>query len=145
MKPKERVLAALDHRATDRTPTDITMDELVPPLEAALRRHFMVKDVEAVRMPLQFSAARMDPRRLKARYGSNLCFYGGVDIQHTLPYGTPEEVRAEVRDLIGALGKDGGYILAPSHSLLDDVPVANVPAMYGEAQHYHVDSNWGTV
>lgn len=94
-----------------------------------------------VLMPLQFRAARMDPTELKARYGRCLCFYGGVDTQHTLPYGTAAEVRTEVRRLIEILGADGGYILASSHSLLDDVPLANVLAMYNEACRYGTGTN----
>ena len=96
-------------------------------------------------MPLQFRVARMDPRELKARFGRDLCFCGGVDIQHTLPHGTPEDVRAGVGNLIDALGEDGGYILGPSHSLLDDVPVTNVLAMYDEARHCHTHCNGGKV
>ena len=88
-------------------------------------------------MPLQLRAARMDTLKLKSRYGHNLCFYGGVDIQRTLPFGTPQEVRAEVRHLIDTLATQGGYILASSHALLDDVPLANVLAMYDEARGYH--------
>ncbi|MDI7276337.1 MAG: uroporphyrinogen decarboxylase family protein, partial [Anaerolineae bacterium] len=61
-------------------------------------------------MPVQPSAVGMDPARLKAEYGRDLCFYGGIDVQHTLPYGSPTEVRAEVRGRIETLGRDGGYI-----------------------------------
>jgi uroporphyrinogen decarboxylase len=86
--------------------------------------------------PLQFSAAGMDPRKLKDEYGRSLCFYGGIDIQHTLPYGTAEQVRAEVRQRIEVLAEGGGYILGPAHSLMDDVPVANVLAMYDEARRH---------
>ena len=87
--------------------------------------------------PLQFSARGMDPKRLKAEYGRSLCFYGGVDIQHTLPYGITGQVRSEVRERVEVLGKGGGYILGPAHSLMDDVPVANVLAMYDEARRHH--------
>jgi uroporphyrinogen decarboxylase len=82
---------------------------------------------------LQLTAAGMDPVKLKSEYGRDLCFCGGVDVQRLLPYGTAEEVRAEVRHLIDTLGKDGGFILGPSHSLMDDVPLENVLAMYDEA------------
>ncbi|MDI7276336.1 MAG: uroporphyrinogen decarboxylase family protein [Anaerolineae bacterium] len=85
-------------------------------------------------MPLQFRAAGMDARKLKAEYGRHLCFHGGIDVQHTLPHGTPEEVRAEVRERIEVLGRGGGYILASAHGLLDEVPTVNVLAMYDEAQ-----------
>ena len=86
--------------------------------------------------PLQFSAVGMDPVKLKRKYGRNLCFYGGIDIQHTLPHGTPQQVRAEVRERVDVLGKDGGYILGSAHSLMDDVPTRNVLAMYDEARCY---------
>jgi uroporphyrinogen decarboxylase len=85
-------------------------------------------------MPLQFRAVGMDAGLLKREYGRDLCFYGGIDVQHTLPYGTAEEVRAEVRERIDVLGENGGYILASSHALMDDVPAANVLAMYDEAR-----------
>ena len=83
---------------------------------------------------LQFSAKGMDARSPKSEFGRDLCFCGGVDVQQLLPHGTPEQVRAEVRSLIDTLGEDGGYILGAAHSLLDDVPVENVLAMYDEAQ-----------
>jgi uroporphyrinogen decarboxylase len=92
---------------------------------------------------LQFSARRMDPRSLKAEFGQDLCFCGGVDVQQLLPHGTTEQVRAEVRLLIDTLGKGGGYILGPAHSLLDDVPVENVLAMYDEARRYRSSRSSG--
>jgi uroporphyrinogen decarboxylase len=85
---------------------------------------------------LQLTAKGMDPVKLKSEFGQDLCFWGGMDVQQLLPYGTPEEVRAEVRHLIDTLGKGGGYVLGSSHSLLDDVPLENVLAMYDEAQRY---------
>ena len=87
-------------------------------------------------MPLQFSAVGMDAARLKREYGRDLCFYGGIDVQHTLPFGSPGEVRAEVRERIDVLGRDGGFILSSSHGLLDELPTANVLAMYDEARRH---------
>lgn len=87
-------------------------------------------------MPLQFSAVGMDAAQLKREYGRDLSFYGGIDVQHTLPRGTPEEVRAEVRERIDILGQGGGFILASSHGLLDELPTENVLAMYDEARRY---------
>jgi len=83
--------------------------------------------------PVQPGAAGMEPGELKARFGERLSFHGAIDVQHTLPEGTPEEVRAEVRARFGDLGAGGGYVLAPSHNLQPDVPTANVLAMYDEA------------
>lgn len=82
---------------------------------------------------LQFDAAGMDPADLKGRYGDRLCFEGGVSVQHTLPHGSAEDVRAEVRNLIATLGADGGYILGPSHCIQAGTPPENIAAMFDEA------------
>jgi uroporphyrinogen decarboxylase len=76
--------------------------------------------------------AAMDPPEMKRRFGSQVTFYGGVDVERTLPFGTPEEVRAEVRERAATLGKGGGYILQTSHTILWDVPLENLTA-YVEA------------
>ncbi len=80
--------------------------------------------------PVQADAAGMDPAHLKAEFGDRLSFHGGIDIIQTLPKGTPEAVRAEVRERIDVLGRDGGYILASSHHIQSDTPLENVFAMY---------------
>lgn len=84
--------------------------------------------------PIQPLARDMDPTRLKAEFGTHLCFDGGIDTQALLPNGTPGDVRAEVRRMIDQVGRDGGYILAGSHTLQADVPIANVVAMIEEAK-----------
>lgn len=71
---------------------------------------------------------------VKAQYGDRLTFYGGVDVERTLPHGTPQEVRAEVLERAERLGSGGGYILQSSHTILDDVPMDNIVA-YIEACH----------
>jgi uroporphyrinogen decarboxylase len=86
---------------------------------------------------LQFSAEGMDAGALKAHYGDRLCFEGGVSVQTTLPFGTPDEVRAETRHLIRTLGRGGGYILGPSHAIQAGTPPENVWAMFDEALHPH--------
>jgi uroporphyrinogen decarboxylase len=84
--------------------------------------------------PLQTSASGMDPARLKKEYGERIAFWGGgCDVQRTLPLGQPREVREEVRRRIEILGEGGGYVFAPIHNILADVPPENVAAMYGEA------------
>jgi uroporphyrinogen decarboxylase len=80
--------------------------------------------------PIQPRAAGMEPERLKGAFGDRLTFYGGVDTQDLLPHGTPEEVRAATQDLIRVLGENGGYILSAAHTLQEDVPAANIIAMY---------------
>jgi len=80
--------------------------------------------------PLQPRAAGMDLARIKAEFGDSLSFHGAVDIQHTLPHGTPDEVRAEVRERCELLGRGGGYICTSAHYLQADTPLANIIAMY---------------
>lgn len=88
-------------------------------------------------MPVQLGAKGMDASFLKREYGKDITFWGGVDTQHLMPFATPEEVRIEVRRLIDILGPDGGYVLASSHDLLEDVPVPNILALYQEAVNYY--------
>jgi uroporphyrinogen decarboxylase len=75
----------------------------------------------------------MDPAYLKDHFGERLCFEGGVSVQTTLPFGTPEEVRAETENLIRTLGKGGGYILGPSHAIQAGTPPENIWAMFETA------------
>jgi len=85
--------------------------------------------------PVQCSAAGMDPVTLKERYGERIVFWGGgVDTQRTLPFGTPEEVRYEVRERIRALAPGGGYVFNPIHNVQPGTPVENLLAMF-EALH----------
>ena len=76
----------------------------------------------------------MDIYKLKREYGRQLCFCGGVRTQDLLPYGTPAEVRAEVRRLKNEMGRGGGYILEPGITLQADVPLANMTALLDEAR-----------
>ena len=73
--------------------------------------------------------ACMDPAKLKKQYGKNLCFWGCMDEQHTLPFGTPAEVEAEVLTRLGTIGKDGGLIIGPTHNVQLDTPMENLWAM----------------
>ena len=73
--------------------------------------------------------ASMDPARLKREFGDKLCFWGSIDEQHTLPFGTPEDVRAEVLDRLNTIGQGGGLILGPTHHVQLDTPLENFWAM----------------
>lgn len=84
--------------------------------------------------PLQPRADGMDLARIKAEFGQRLSFHGGVDIQRTLPYGTPDEVRAEVRERCRVLGRGGGYILAAAHHIQNDTPLENILTMFTTAR-----------
>ncbi len=70
----------------------------------------------------------MNPYEIKKQYGMNLSFYGGVSVQKLLPYGTPEEIRDEVRRLVREVGRGGGFIVAPSHDMPGDIPLENLLA-----------------
>ncbi|NLF09367.1 MAG: uroporphyrinogen-III decarboxylase-like protein [Pirellulaceae bacterium] len=74
-----------------------------------------------------FQPEVMDVYDLLPRYRGRLAFHGGLSTQKTLPFGTPESVRAESERLL-ALGRDGGYIFAPAHDVEGDVPLENMLA-----------------
>jgi uroporphyrinogen decarboxylase len=87
--------------------------------------------------PIQWTCPGMDMGELKAEFGKRVCFHGAVENQRILPFGTPAEVRAEVRHCIDSLASDGtGYILAPCHNLQVNTPVENIIALYDEAWKY---------
>jgi uroporphyrinogen decarboxylase len=85
--------------------------------------------------PVQVSAGAMgDTARLKRDFGDRLSFCGAIDTGRVLPFGTPEDVRAEVRRRVQDLAPGGGYILAAVHCIQPDVPLENVIAMLDEAK-----------
>jgi uroporphyrinogen decarboxylase len=86
-----------------------------------------------VQQALQFDAEGMDPVALKDGYGDRLCFEGGISVQHTLPWGTPEDVEREVRERIAVLGRGGGYICGPSHNIQAGTPPENIVALFDTA------------
>jgi uroporphyrinogen decarboxylase len=71
----------------------------------------------------------MDPAELKRLYGDRLCFWGTIDEQHTLPFGSPESVRDEVMTRLRTVGQGGGLILGPTHHVQLDTPLENFWAM----------------
>jgi uroporphyrinogen decarboxylase len=76
----------------------------------------------------------MDIAAIKAEFGDALTFWGGISTQQTLPLGTPDDVRREVREVAALLGNGGGYILSPAQAIQDDVPLENCLALIEEAQ-----------
>jgi len=72
----------------------------------------------------------VNPAALKRAYGDRLCFWGTVSVQRTLPLGTPDEVRAEVRARMSEVGRGGGLILSPAHVLSPEVPWENIRAFF---------------
>jgi uroporphyrinogen decarboxylase len=89
--------------------------------------------------PVQTSAAGMDAGRLKREWGDRLTFWGGGSCaQRVLPWATPEQVEADVRERLRLLAPGGGYVFAPPHDLQADVPPENIVAMYDAARHWGV-------
>lgn len=75
----------------------------------------------------------MDPAAIKREYGDRLAFWGTVSVQRTMPFGSPEDVRAEVRTRIRDVGRGGGFILAPAHVLGPETPWENIVAFFEAA------------
>jgi len=81
--------------------------------------------------PVQCSAAGMEPAALKRKYGERITFWGGgVDTQRTLPFGTPQEVREEVRQRIRIFGPGGGFVFNAIHNIQARTPIENVLALF---------------
>jgi len=86
--------------------------------------------------PMQPGATDMEPARLKADFGDRIVFHGGFDTQHVLPFGTPQEVEAEVARLMAAMKPGGGYVFSAAHNIQADVPPENVLAMFRAARDH---------
>ena len=82
--------------------------------------------------PVQVIA--MDPEEVKRKFGDRITLFGGVSTQKTFPYGTPEDIKREVRQRIEVMGEGGGYILAPDQELQMDVPIENIMAFVEAAR-----------
>lgn len=104
---------------------DGAIDEIIP--------DFIEIGIEVLN-PLQTNARGMDPTRLKREYGHDLAFWGGgVETQTTLPFGSVEQIRCEVRDRLALLAPGGGYVFAPIHNIQPDIPPEKVLAVYETA------------
>nr|MBP9016011.1 methyltransferase [Candidatus Atribacteria bacterium] len=87
--------------------------------------------------PVQISAAKMIPQNLKKNFGHQFTFWGGgVNTQKTLPFGTPEEVREEVRQLIETFKPGGGFVFATVHNIQANIPVENLLALFEAVNEY---------
>jgi uroporphyrinogen decarboxylase len=80
--------------------------------------------------PIHVMATGMEPAALKRDFGRDVCFWGGgLETQRVLPFGTPQEVRDNVRRNVDALAPGGGYVFNTIHNIQADVPPQNVVAM----------------
>ncbi len=87
--------------------------------------------------PVQCSAAGMDPQTLKDRFGAKITFWGGgVDTQKTLPFGTPDQVRGEVKRRMEIFGRGGGFVFNTVHNVQARTPPENLVALYEAVREY---------
>ncbi len=87
--------------------------------------------------PVQCSAAGMDAAALKRKYGRRIAFWGGgVDTQRTLPFGTPDQVREEVKARIETFAEGGGYVFCTVHNVVANTPLENLMAMFETVKRY---------
>jgi uroporphyrinogen decarboxylase len=81
--------------------------------------------------PVQTSAANMEPERLEREFGGKIVFWGGgVDTQRTLPFGSPDEVREQVKERLRIFAPGGGFVFTTVHNIQTGVPADNLVAMY---------------
>ena len=81
--------------------------------------------------PVQINCAGMEPQHLKQTFGDRFTFWGGgCDTHYVLPNGTPDEVRANVRELVSTWAPGGGFVFQQVHNILADVPPENIIAMF---------------
>ena len=130
LQPLQQCIVALIHQLAPQARIMFHSCGAVAPLI----NDFVVTGFDALN-PLQPRAVGMEPAVLKREYGDRMGFLGGIDVQQTLR-GPREGVRDEVRDRIRHYGPGGGYILAPSHNLFDDVPLTNVLCMLETAREF---------
>ncbi len=88
--------------------------------------------------PIQPQARDMNLRELKKECGDELVFFGGVDEQRVLPFGNTKEVRGEVKLRIAQAGREGGFIIAPSHNIQPDTPLKNIYAYFEAIKEYGI-------
>jgi len=100
---------------------------------AAFLDDFIDIGVEVIN-PVQVHAKGMDSQSLKQKFGKNITFWGGIDTQRVLAFGTPNDVRLEVRKRIDELGPGGGYVLTSVHNIQPLTPPQNIEAMFDEAK-----------
>lgn len=121
--------------------------ELVDLIKAAGKRIFYHSDGAAFEVlrematlgvdvvnPIQHSCPGMERDNLKRALGDRVVFHGAVDNQQVLPFGSPADVRREVRENIRVLGEHGGYIVAPCHMIQPGTPIENILALYDEVR-----------
>jgi uroporphyrinogen decarboxylase len=78
----------------------------------------------------------MEPAQVKKLFGDKLALWGTVGVQKTMPFGTPEQVKAEVKLRIQTVGRGGGFVISPAQTMYSDVPWENVVAFFEAVEEY---------
>jgi uroporphyrinogen decarboxylase len=78
----------------------------------------------------------MDPAQVKNEFGDRLSFFGTISVQRTMPFGTPDDIRTEVRTRMETIGRNGGLLLSPSHVLQPDTPWENIVAFFEAIEEF---------
>jgi uroporphyrinogen decarboxylase len=125
----ERVIAAVRRRTAAKVMFHIcgSAHDFIPDL--------IGMGVDAIN-PVQTTAARMEPERLKREFGRDIAFWGAIDTQDVLPFGTRQQVVDEVKRKLEVLGRGGGYVFAPCHNIQVGTPGKNIVAMYETAWEF---------
>ena len=130
-KPFHGIINTWVHHNTNWKTFIHTCGGVVPLLEDFIEAGFDILN------PVQVSAEGMDPTTLKRDYGDRLTLWGGgVDTQKTLPFGTPEEVKREVRERLEVFAPGGGFVFNPIHNIQPNTPVENVVAMFEAVREF---------
>ena len=132
LKPYQKELFSFIKERTDAKIFYHTCGNVEPYLEDLIEINLDIIN------PIQVSARSMDTRLLKEKYGKRLVFWGGVDSQQVLPFGTENDVEEEVKKRIRDLAPGGGYVLNPVHNVQPDVPPRNLVKVFESARKYGV-------
>ena len=97
--------------------------------------HFIDMGINFIN-PVQVSANGMATDFLKQEYGKDIGFWGAIDTMQILPFGTPEDVRMEVKRVVQDLAPGGGYVLSAVHNIQPNVFAENIIAMYKAAKEF---------
>ena len=92
--------------------------------------------------PVQCSAAGMEPEFLKDEYGERFVFWGGgVDTQHTLPFGNPQAVKDEVLERLKIFAPGGGYVFSAIHNIQAPTSIENILAIFEAIDDYRKEQH----
>ena len=85
---------------------------------------------------IQPEAAGMSLADLRARFGRELCYHGGISIQRTMPFGAPDEIRRQVQEIAALVKPDGGYVFCTAHNIQADTSIENVQTLMRAYHEY---------